>query len=892
MIKQPKYSAKDIAASLAIHKVAPGGVCRVQLVWSESRGKWDKHPVAHWPPKTLPMPAHAHWPKLPSPMLQQWFADEPSLKGIGISCHKFGMLGIDLDEGNPTELIDIIKKRCGADPLGSASTQRGHRIYYQVRDEDRKNPIVGWKIDGFNGCGEILLYTQYDYIWDPISTKNAIMANLGGMYNGPPIDMNIFQSTKVESSPIQYQNKSSTDEIDARMIAEAYCLTPHPEKEHTWRGPCPKCGEGETRFEVSQGHSRPTVVCWVCGLRGTKDVMNEIYTRVKSTHTHFASMSSAVDHFLDTVKPRVEPKKIDEKHNQTCDDDITIRTWINDEGKEEKGAFFEDEQVATQTTENNKDVWILTMPSGQHVWSSVIALKLTGTKVRKLRFGQEPQYSKDNERTWHTISDGSEADLWIEVERNVFTATKTSIKSVSPNKEVKKTAMNSLLENEHDPVRDWLENLPPWDGRPRLDTHMDDMGMTIHAKCTIPSGKQIDFTNIAQAYIPLEVVRLTYFPGEQRNPMPVFRGIGNEGKSSYGARILPPSLQHLTTADYRLTMTGQVAGQLLAKSKVVELREFGVDKFSDLNVVKGSAMTGDIDYRAPWGTRPIKLRRHDVTYVTTNQGNLPEGDPALHRRFFYCRVIGHAHLVDNKAWTALDDTIPDTRYTLRDQIFAEAKHRVFNASNPKSYTEVPELKPQEFMEYNVSMGGSYHTPVETFQKNVDNAVEFLIQDGRHELSMRDMKAAITCVDHARPIMSAEQVEELSESMSGSGDMSKAGAKEVLKAMSNLRNDSVQQSIQRNAEDRAREGGDSALRYWWKRGVNKGKGHKRAGFQFRMIGNIDSNMVQYQDILDAVEKLKHQDIRVNCHNVANAMHLDPASVEESEAWERYLTYMED
>ncbi|MBF2755857.1 MAG: hypothetical protein ISN29_11465 [Gammaproteobacteria bacterium AqS3] len=52
------------------------------------------------------------------------------------------------------------------------------------------------------------------------------------------------------------------------------------------------------------------------------------------------------------------------------------------------------------------------------------------------------------------------------------------------------------------------------------------------------------------------------------------------------------------------------------------------------------------------------------------------------------------------------------------------------------------------------------------------------------------------------------------------------------------------------------------------------------------------MVKYEDVVEAANRLGTAGIGVTHERIAELLQIDPASIEESVAWERYLIYNEE
>ena len=175
-----------------------------------------------------------------------------------------------------------------------------------------------------------------------------------------------------------------------------------------------------------------------------------------------------------------------------------------------------------------------------------------------------------------------------------------------PNKNILSEAFTVMAcENTFDPVKDWLENLPAWDGRERLDTWLKDH---FHAK-----GDPDYLAQVFRKWLCAMVMRV-YKPGMKFDWMPIFEGKQGVGKSSFG-RILCgdkyflDSLPELQDKDAALALQGIWA---------VEMGELASFRKNEIEIVK-AFVTRTVDkVRPPYGERWIESPRRCVFFGTTN----------------------------------------------------------------------------------------------------------------------------------------------------------------------------------------------------------------------------------------------------------------------------------
>lgn len=198
--------------------------------------------------------------------------------------------------------------------------------------------------------------------------------------------------------------------------------------------------------------------------------------------------------------------------------------------------------------------------------------------------------------------------------------------------------------NSFDPVKDWLEALPAWDGTARLGTWL--------VQNFEAEGDKEYLAQVFTKWITAMVLRV-YEPGAKFDWMPIFEGAQGIGKSSFGRLLCGDShfldwLPNLADKDSALALQGMWA---------VEMSELATLKKNEIEVVKGF-LTRTVDkVRPPFGRVWVESSRRCVFFGTTNRETYLKDDSG-NRRFKPVKVGG----LD---FGALKRD--------RDQLFAEAK---------------------------------------------------------------------------------------------------------------------------------------------------------------------------------------------------------------------------
>lgn len=214
-----------------------------------------------------------------------------------------------------------------------------------------------------------------------------------------------------------------------------------------------------------------------------------------------------------------------------------------------------------------------------------------------------------------------------------------------------------------DPFRDHLEQLPPWDGEPRVNLFLI---RGLGARDT-PYAREV-----ARTFL-LGAVARTYQPGAKVDTMPVLFGAQGIGKSSAVRALLHDDSLF---CDRMPDLSSKDAAEQLRGRLIIELAELTNLRRSDVETVK-AFLSRDTDvYRAPYARHTISRPRRVVFVGTTNSSTFLV-DETGNRRFLPVEVGVDAAI--DLAW------IRDHR----DQLWAEAWHRIHQTE--AWWTEDPAL---------------------------------------------------------------------------------------------------------------------------------------------------------------------------------------------------------
>ena len=207
---------------------------------------------------------------------------------------------------------------------------------------------------------------------------------------------------------------------------------------------------------------------------------------------------------------------------------------------------------------------------------------------------------------------------------------------------------------EINPVAEWLEGLPQWDGTERLTAWLDDL---------FELTGDNDLAAWTSSFIPLGVVWRTFRPGTKMDEMPVLIGPEGIGKSTVLKQLLPPEMQSEWFSD-----SLQFAARLREKAEalqghvIVEVAEMAGIGTAQLDALKGFlSRTNDGGARLAFRRNPEPMLRRCVIVGTTNADMPLPADPSGNRRFVPVSMAG-GNPTRIEAYMKLN----------RDQIWAEA----------------------------------------------------------------------------------------------------------------------------------------------------------------------------------------------------------------------------
>ena len=198
------------------------------------------------------------------------------------------------------------------------------------------------------------------------------------------------------------------------------------------------------------------------------------------------------------------------------------------------------------------------------------------------------------------------------------------------------------------PIHEMFENLPEWDGVPRVDTLLIDyLGAEDNDYVRAVTRK-----SLCAAYMRV------YHPGIKFDSMIVLNGAQGIGKSTLIAALgMDWFSDSLAVSD----MNDKTAAEKLQGYWILEIGELAGMKKADIDKVKAFISRQDDKYRASYGRYVTPHPRQCVFFGTTNSENGYLRDITGNRRFWNVAVTGEGRL---KPWDITREEV--------EQVWAEA----------------------------------------------------------------------------------------------------------------------------------------------------------------------------------------------------------------------------
>lgn len=269
------------------------------------------------------------------------------------------------------------------------------------------------------------------------------------------------------------------------------------------------------------------------------------------------------------------------------------------------------------------------------------------------------------------------------------------------------------------PIRDYLDNLPDWDGEKRIENLLVKYFGAEDTEYT----RQITRKTLAAA-----VARI-YKPGIKFDSMLVLNGKTDLGKSTFFARLAGEWFSD--SLNFTDMGKGKDAAEKIQGVWIVEIPELAGLSKMDVNNIKGFLSRRDDQYRPSYGRSVESHPRQSIIVGSTNAENAGFlRDTTGNRRFWVVRVKGGLH----KGWDLPERDVP--------QIWAEAKHYWENGE--KLYLEGNAAE-QAKTEQTAAL--------ETDEREglVREYLDMLLPEGWYDMDLYDRKSFFRSDDPLQPV---------------------------------------------------------------------------------------------------------------------------------------------
>ena len=286
------------------------------------------------------------------------------------------------------------------------------------------------------------------------------------------------------------------------------------------------------------------------------------------------------------------------------------------------------------------------------------ALEVIETKFRlDIRKGAT-QVRKVDETDWRYIDDFEEAAVRSQIESScqllkVRASGSGALEPLRfPDNQWRQYTFAMLDGLRVDPVIEWLEALPEWDGMHRLALLMP----------ICFAVEENAYTEWCGFYLPLGAIQRSYEPACVLDEALILQGQQKLGKSRFGEMFIPQQYRDAWfTRALDLAADPKVKIEATLGKLICEINEMAGSTRADRNEIKKfMTATNDGDVRLAYRHHPETRKRRWVMYGTTNDDSSLPNDPTGLRRFAVLEVFpGGMHCTDY---------IPQHR----DQLWAEA----------------------------------------------------------------------------------------------------------------------------------------------------------------------------------------------------------------------------
>lgn len=296
------------------------------------------------------------------------------------------------------------------------------------------------------------------------------------------------------------------------------------------------------------------------------------------------------------------------------------------------------------------------------------ALAHLGVSLRWNERQSKVEFSTDGNQTWHIYTEHYEGELMEEI---AHACVKRGTEGKGKNKQPQplwfptsrwKSAFNATLHNSYvDPFLLWLEQLPAWDGKSRLDRWLSDV---------FESSSDPILLAYASKQPLIGAVQRALRPGTKIDEMVVLIGKQGLGKSTVWKFLLPEEQRTEWFSDSLVFSTpNKIRFEASAGAVFVEAAEMAGSTRAEIASVKAYLSRTHDTLRLPYHRHALAVPRRHITLGTANPVNVLPDDRTGNRRYVPITVTGRS------SWNDSLDALASWMDGHRDQLWAEALHR-------------------------------------------------------------------------------------------------------------------------------------------------------------------------------------------------------------------------
>ncbi len=302
---------------------------------------------------------------------------------------------------------------------------------------------------------------------------------------------------------------------------------------------------------------------------------------------------------------------------------------------------------------------------------------------------------------WQAFEQGHKAKLRDDIARKYRYKTDRKESPLRYGKDAFDDTLDALtFEEKADDFLDWIDSLPPWDGKERLETWLCEL---------FGADKDDPLTRWASRDIPQGALERALHPGAKLDTMPVLVSDERQGlgKSACLANLFPPQRREQWFSDtLNLADSSQRQVEALQGAVIIECGEMTGATRGELTQIK-AFLTRTVDKaRLSYRRDPEAIPRRCIFVGTTDRMDCLPNDPAGLRRFVPIPLQHGAN-------------VEQYMKENREQLWAEAKYRLVlrgeNPALPRNLIELAEARANQHRRTNPVLEDEVRALVETSQ---------------------------------------------------------------------------------------------------------------------------------------------------------------------------------